>query len=943
MATRKKDNATGFLQTHGYGPARLSTILGRVHWTRADGISCGRQTLDLFLATCAELVIDAARRQRRTPSTLVSALVADGDPAERPLLWLLGEYFADIRQQPLKLAATRRAMLTRAARPMRSHARLLVQGALAASHLPDLAPDKPRSALVLMYRQLRARLPADDPRIASQLVRLVVRLGSDAPLPLLRTVRRLLAQNAHHSRLTHAVFRRLPAATRRAILFTPGMAAALLDEAAQSAVRPPSPAFDLLYTEHALRRLAAGTIDHIDLDALALGVRQQASLRTRVVESLADGSGRLDCAPDVRGRLVGAAGQPELCLVACAAAHTPDDMRRALAALPGIPARGVLGEALHRFAFIAFADWQPAEVPAPLRDDPAFVAGMQADAARRLAAHVRGIEQHLAPAVLLRHLTAWLEHGSATSRRQPALGELREALQHAGHRFFADIEGPDAHALAAASPEGERLAMALLGAVRARDHALWEQHLFAQLALADPGRAAACAWGDFRGHEIESLQHSPEASRVLHYFLQRPERRRTRGWRTFVQRIACYERLPAALEETLAGLPEDDVLGWELAMTVPAARTHLFAHRPLDMLIDHAMHDRPFARELEKHVGRDQLAAQGRLQSAAISTVPCTAPGQATAREVALAIGLEQGAYLNFLARRIRPPYNEYNSGRRFDDLYHTWTIPKRSGGDRTITAPAPALKSVQRTILDRLLSTLEVHPAATGFVTGRSIVDNAAPHAGQPLVTNMDVRDFFPGTGVPLIRRACLQLRERGLSTRACLFIADICSYHGGLPVGAPTSPAIANQVLRHVDHALATAAARHDVRYTRYADDITFSGTNAATLLRFARRLLGKLGYTIDEKKTNLFRRGRRQMVTGLVVNVRPTMARALRRQLRAAVDRRARGGQPLWRGEAVSDAQLAGQLAFLAQTQPAESRTLRARLRQAPPLIDEGSTSA
>ncbi|MFP5382709.1 MAG: reverse transcriptase domain-containing protein [Gammaproteobacteria bacterium] len=938
MATRKKDNATGFLQAHGHGPARLATILGRVHWTRADGVVRGRQALDLFLATCAELVVDAARRQRRTPSTFVGALVAEGDPAERPLLWLLGEYFADIRRQPLKLAASRRAMLTRAARPMRSHARLLVQGGLSASQLPDLVPNRPRSALVLMYRQLRARLPAGDPRIAAQLVRLTVRLGGDTPRPLLRTVRQLLAQDAHQSRITHALFRRLPATTRRAILFAPGIAAKLLDDAAQSAVRPPSPAFDPLYIEHALGRLADGSIDHVDLDALVLGARQHASLRNRIVEALADGSGRLDCAPDVRARLVGAAAQPELCLVACAAAQTPDAMRHALAALPGIPASGVLGEALHRFAVIAFADWQPAEVPAPLRDDPGFVAGMQADAARRLAAHVRGIEQHLAPAVLLRHLAAWLEHGAATGRRQPALAELHEAFQHAGHRFFADIEGPDAHALTVASPEGERLAMALLGAVRARDHARWEQHLFAQLTLADPGRAAACAWGDFRGHEVESLLHSPEASRVLHYFLQRPERRRTRGWRAFLQRIAGYERLPAALEETLAGLADDHALGWELAMTVPAARSHLFTHRSLDVLVDHAMHDRPFARELEKHVGRSQLAAHGRAQPAAAST----APGQAAAREVALAIGLEQGAYLNFLARRIRPPYDEHSSGRRFDDLYHTWTVPKRSGGDRTITAPAPALKSVQRAILDQLLSTLPVHPAATGFVTGRSIVDNATPHAGQPLVTNMDIRDFFPGTGVPLIRRTCLQLSERGLSTRACLFIADICSYHGGLPVGAPTSPTIANQVLRPVDHALAVAAARHDVRYTRYADDITFSGTHAATLLRFARRLLGKLGYTIDEKKTNLFRRGRRQMVTGLVVNVRPTMARALRRQLRAAVDRRARGEQPLWQGVPVSDAQLAGQLAFLAQTQPAESRALRARLRQVPPIIDNGSTA-
>ena len=90
-----------------------------------------------------------------------------------------------------------------------------------------------------------------------------------------------------------------------------------------------------------------------------------------------------------------------------------------------------------------------------------------------------------------------------------------------------------------------------------------------------------------------------------------------------------------------------------------------------------------------------------------------------------------------------------------------------------------------------------------------------------------------------------------------------------GGLPIGAPTSPAIANLVMLPVDRALAKVAARHGVAYTRYADDLTLSGDDPARLLPFLREVVGKLGYRLDPKKTNFFRRGRRQVVTGLVVN--------------------------------------------------------------------------
>ena len=150
-------------------------------------------------------------------------------------------------------------------------------------------------------------------------------------------------------------------------------------------------------------------------------------------------------------------------------------------------------------------------------------------------------------------------------------------------------------------------------------------------------------------------------------------------------------------------------------------------------------------------------------------------------------------------------------------------------------------------------------------------------------------------------------------------------------MPTGAPTSPAIANLVLRHVDAALTTAAARHGVAYTRYADDLTFSGDEGALrMVPFARRLLRELGYELDRKKTNVYRRGRRQIVTGLVVNERADVPRRTRRRLRAALHRRETGRVPEWHGKPLSDGALQGWFAFLAMLRPSDGADGLARLR-------------
>jgi retron-type reverse transcriptase len=228
---------------------------------------------------------------------------------------------------------------------------------------------------------------------------------------------------------------------------------------------------------------------------------------------------------------------------------------------------------------------------------------------------------------------------------------------------------------------------------------------------------------------------------------------------------------------------------------------------------------------------------------------------------------------------------------------YREFTIPKRSRGTRRILAPEPELKSLQRRILYRLLTRLKAHPAAMGFERGRSIVTNARAHCGQAVVMRFDLVDFFPSTRAARIKA---YFRRIGWNRPAAALLARLCTYDGGLPQGAPTSPRLSNLVNYRVDARLAGMAARLGGVYTRYADDITlsFAGDDRDKVhwvQRFVRRVVEAEGYRLHRrKKLSVRRRHHCQVVTGLVVNDRVSLPRPVRRWLRA-VEHRARMSRP------------------------------------------------
>jgi retron-type reverse transcriptase len=254
------------------------------------------------------------------------------------------------------------------------------------------------------------------------------------------------------------------------------------------------------------------------------------------------------------------------------------------------------------------------------------------------------------------------------------------------------------------------------------------------------------------------------------------------------------------------------------------------------------------------------------------------------------------------LARRLGVPERQL---RATPVAYRRFDVPKRTGGTRTILAPAPPLKAMQRRILNKLLARLAAHPCAAGFEVGRSIVTNALPHVGAEIVIRLDLKDFFPSTTAVRVES---YFRTIGWDAEAAALLTRLCTHDGSLPQGAPTSPRLSNLVNYRLDARLLALARARGAAYTRYADDLTFSGSALAPhtgrrdpksllaldlpadrfndLINAVKRIVASEGYALHtDKKLRIMRRGDRKLVTGLVVNEKVNLPRATRRRLRAA----------------------------------------------------------
>ncbi len=293
---------------------------------------------------------------------------------------------------------------------------------------------------------------------------------------------------------------------------------------------------------------------------------------------------------------------------------------------------------------------------------------------------------------------------------------------------------------------------------------------------------------------------------------------------------------------------------------------------------------------------------------------------------------------------------------------YRYRVLIKRSGRVRLIEAPKPRLKEAQRQILHQILEAIPPHPAAHGFLKGRSIQTFAAPHAGQNVVLRMDLQDFFPFCGTARIQALfrtmgypesvadalggiCTSAAPRGVwkecppeLDRALVRDARALYSRSHLPQGAPTSPALANLCAFRVDCRLAGLAKSAGAAYTRYADDLAFSasGEFERRAERFADHVAAVLreeGFAANHHKTRIMRKGARRHLAGLVVNERVNIRREDFDRLRATLTNCVRHGpESQNRGKhSAFRAHLEGRVGFMESVNPAKAKRLRAVLDQ------------
>ena len=288
--------------------------------------------------------------------------------------------------------------------------------------------------------------------------------------------------------------------------------------------------------------------------------------------------------------------------------------------------------------------------------------------------------------------------------------------------------------------------------------------------------------------------------------------------------------------------------------------------------------------------------------------------------------------------------------------------VAKRFGAVRLIEAPKVRLKDRQRQILMWILDKIPAHPAVHGFVKGRSIRSFVAPHVSQRVVLRMDLRDFFPSFGGVRIQNL---FRTFGYPERVADLLGGVCTNAtprqvweeiGGefgaahidelqrmysrphLPQGAPTSPALANISFYRVDcrlHALAKSAAAN---YTRYADDLAFSGgrefeRGVERFGSYVAAILQEEGFRVNHRKTRIMRQGARQYLGGLVTNKKMNVARRDFERLKALLTNCVRLGPNNQNRDNLPNfrAHVEGKVGFVESINPAKGKRLRALLQQ------------
>ncbi len=245
-------------------------------------------------------------------------------------------------------------------------------------------------------------------------------------------------------------------------------------------------------------------------------------------------------------------------------------------------------------------------------------------------------------------------------------------------------------------------------------------------------------------------------------------------------------------------------------------------------------------------------------------------------KEFILSLDLIKGTMNN--AKKLNLLYAIANNNKKY---YTKKYILKANGTKRELLVPNKILKSIQRNILRNVIGNLSVSPYVTSYIPGKTIIDNAKPHLNQKVLLKLDIKDFFKNIDFEMLYRI---LPNYIFPPSVKVILLKLCTYDDYLPGGAPTIPMLSNLVLKSFDNYIGNYCEKNNINYTRYCDDLTFSGDfNTKAIIKKVENFLNEFGFTLNKAKTKIITRSNRQIVTGIIVNNKLNAPASYRQKIR------------------------------------------------------------
>ena len=265
-----------------------------------------------------------------------------------------------------------------------------------------------------------------------------------------------------------------------------------------------------------------------------------------------------------------------------------------------------------------------------------------------------------------------------------------------------------------------------------------------------------------------------------------------------------------------------------------------------------------------------------------------------------------------------------YGLSNSLEKHYHTVYLPKSDGSKRKLSVPDLILKPVQKSIADNILIQYPISKYAKAYKPGSSIQKNARPHVGKKKILKLDIEGFFDHILYSRVKDTVFYEEKYSESIR--ILLTMLCYYNDSLPQGAPTSPAITNIIMYDFDETVGAFCNEKNIAYTRYCDDMTFSGEfDEKEIISFVKNELFKFGLHLNNRKTAVVPATKRQCVTGIVVNEKMNITKDYRKKVRQEVYYiRKFGLDGCLNNMGISDKEryllsLKGRIAFVLQTIP------------------------